>query len=229
MVSSSYEQTTPHSPLKDLLLLVAGLICLTVALVLLLTAPARALTLAGEAAITELKPVAARAILPADQGDLPLPPDASDAGTTATEQPAPRCKASSSFPSAFAGQWRCESLVVSSAVPEVMPGQKIISQVNFVKSREGAVTMVWSQAGWTSTLTGLRVKGDNQATASRVNQYMTGNWSARSRDRYIKISENQLVAQSRVEQYVNGQYVGTYVTQSNLYRVEPVQAISLAK
>jgi hypothetical protein len=230
-MASSSEQPTQQSPVKDLLLIVAALACLTIALVLLLTAPARALTLSGEAAITEVKPVAVRTVLPPEQGELPLPPDSAESvsGSAANAGSATKCDPGTSFPTAFAGLWRCESLVVASAVPDVSPGQRMISQVNFVKSAEGSVSMTWAQDGWTSTLTSLRVKGDSQASTSRVNQYMTGNWSARSRDRYVKVSENLLVAESRVEQYLSGQYVGTYNTQSILYRVEPVHAISLAK
>lgn len=228
MASASFEQVTKPSAVKELLLLIAALVCLISALLLLLSSPAHALTLSGEVAVNELKPVAVKGIFNAEIGDMPLPPDSTTLSAQASAQPV-TCRPSSSFPVAFTGQWRCESLVVSSAVPEVVPGQRMISQVDFVQSDQGSVSMSWSQSGWTSTLTSLRVKGEKQATASRINQYMTGNWTAKSKDCYAQVSENQLVAESNIDQYCDGQFVGTYRTQSVLHRVEPMQAISLAK
>lgn len=228
MASASYEQVTKPSAVKELLLLLAALVCLVSALLLLLSSPAHALTLSGEAAVNELKPVAVKGIFNLETGEMPLPPDSTTLSAQASTEKV-KCRPSTSFPVTFTGQWRCESLVVSSAVPDVVPGQRMISQVDFVKSPQGSVSMSWAQSGWTSTLTGLRVKGEKQATASRVNQYMTGNWTAKSKDRYAQVSENQLVAESNVDQYRDGQFVGTYRTQSILYRVEPMQAISLAK
>ncbi len=253
---ASFEQTNQNNAVKETLLLLAALACLTAAIALLLSSPAHALTLKGDAHVTELKPMLAKTTTLAPQPEeLPLPEDntftasavepAAPAITAPAVGPAsfsaaavqtdntgaarPRCHPSNTFPVSFAGAWQCESIVVSSAVPDVVPGQHIRSQVNFVKSPQGVVSMIWSQSGWTSTLTSLRVKGENHASTRRLNQYCDGSWTASSRDRYTQISNDQLVATSRVEQYVNGQYIGTYTTQSVLKRVEPMQTLSYAR
>lgn len=243
------EQTTnDNSAVKETLLLLAALACLTAAIALLLSTPAHALTLKGDAHITELKPILAKTTTLAPQPEeLPLPEDNNftaqspqtdrngeiaapvvATAVVATAAIAPDCHASNTFPVSFAGEWQCESVVVSSAVPDVVPGQHIRSHVNFVKSPQGLVSMVWSQSGWTSTLTSLSVKGENHASTRRLNQYCDGSWTANSRDRYTQVSYDQLVATSRVEQYVNGQYIGTYTTQSVLKRVEPMPTLSYA-
>lgn len=250
---ASFELTSnQNNAVKETLLLIAGLACLTAAIALLLSTPAHALTLKGDAHMTEIKPVLAKTTTLAPQPEeLPLPEDNTLTAQTAqtaevaapvvatasaaavqfqgAAAPKPRCHPSNTFPVTFAGQWQCESIVVSSAVPDVAPGQHIRSYVNFVKSPQGLVSMIWSQSGWTSTLTSLRVKGENHASTRRLNQYCDGSWTANSRDRYTQVSFDQLVATSRVEQYVNGQYVGTYTTQSVLKRVEPMQTLSYAR
>lgn len=224
---ASYEHTQKNGALRESLLLVAAFACLTLALTLLLAVPAHAMMLKGEVATTKMEPVRAFATLASESTEVPLPQDST--AVSDASQARPKCRPSDSFPPNFAGHWRCESVVVASAVPDVSAGQRLVSEINFVKAATGNVSMAWSQAGWTSTVTSLRVKGDTLATANRVNQYMTGNWTAASRDRYVQVSADQLVAESKVDQYVDGRYVGTYNTQSVLYRVEAPQAISLAK
>ncbi len=139
--------------------------------------------------------------------------------------------ADDSFPVSFEGAWRCVTMVTESAVASVPAGMKIISEVGFSKSSDGRVVARWNQPGWTETQSSITPLSPAEATMDRTNYYtadgLNGGWAARSRDRLKQVTEDEIVSTSCVDQYIDGQYLGRYKTQSILYRLDATQNVAL--
>jgi hypothetical protein len=126
-----------------------------------------------------------------------------------------------SYPSTFEGSWRVVSVVVDSAVSSVPIGEKVESEVDFVRSADGRIIARWGQPGWTEAKTKVMPISDREVAADRTNFFVEdgGGWAARSQDHYMQLNGNRIAAASAVDQYVAGQYVGRYKTTSTLYRM----------
>lgn len=125
-----------------------------------------------------------------------------------------------SFPPAFAGVWKVVTVVVDSAVASVPVGQRIESAVAFQQARDGRVVARWEQPGWTEANESVTPMSQNEVAMERTNYYKGGGaWAAHSRDRYLQLDANRIAADSSVEQFVNGDFVGRYQTKSMLYRM----------
>jgi hypothetical protein len=129
-----------------------------------------------------------------------------------------------SFPESFAGMWKCMTVVVDSAVSSVEIGQRMESQVEFAKADNGKILAHWSQPGWTESEMSVTALNDREADLKRTNQYAVqgggmSSWTAESTDHYLQVEDNQIVAVSSVDQFINGQYLGRYQTKSVLVRV----------
>lgn len=128
-----------------------------------------------------------------------------------------------SFPQAFAGLWKCVTVVVDSAVPSVPVGQRVESAVNFEETTDGRVVAKWEQPGWTEAQSSVVPMSQNEVSLERTNYYMDhglkGGWAAHSRDRYLQLDANRISASSQVEQFIDGRFLGQYKTKSMLYRL----------
>lgn len=127
-----------------------------------------------------------------------------------------------SFPTDLQGSWRCVTLVTDSLVDSVPVGQKLVSQTDFVKAIDGRVIARCQQDGWTPAQESVTTFSPTQYQMERTNYYLgdasAGSWAARSRDRYLLVEKNRMIAESEVDQYINGQFVGRYKTRSTLVR-----------
>lgn len=128
-----------------------------------------------------------------------------------------------SFPYSFAGIWRCETTVVDSGVTTILPGQKSISEISFKHSPDGRTVASWAQPGWTEAEASQVSFSAEKARVDRTNYYwgdgVKGAWAARSRDDFTRVSDNQMISKSYIDQYIDGQFVGRYRTTSVLYRI----------
>jgi hypothetical protein len=130
--------------------------------------------------------------------------------------------AANSFPASFEGAWRCVTTVVGSGVTTVSVGQTMQSEVHFLPQSDGRVVAQWRQPGWTEGHEQISALSDHEAALTRVNYYVNdsdGQWSACSHDHYLQVATDRMVANSRVEQFDAGQYLGSYTTRSVLYRL----------
>lgn len=125
-----------------------------------------------------------------------------------------------SFPQTFAGLWKCVTVVVDSAVSTIPVGQRVESAISFEQLRDGRVIERWEQPGWTETASNVTPISQVEVALERTNFYRRdGRWAAHSRDRYLQIDANRIAADSQVEQFVDGQFLGRYQTKSMLYRM----------
>lgn len=138
---------------------------------------------------------------------------------------------SQSFPSSYVGTWRSETTVVDSAIDSVSVGQKMISDIQFVRRPDGRVHANWNQPGWTETQVSTVSYSTTEASTDRTNYYygegLRGAWAARSRDKFTQLTSDKMMAQSYIDQYIDGQYLGRYRTKSILYRIPNSQDVAL--
>lgn len=128
-----------------------------------------------------------------------------------------------SFPTDLQGAWHCTTVVIDSLVGTVPVGQKVVSRVDFVRSDDGRVVARFQQPGWTEAQTSVTAFSSTQFQMDKTNYYfgdnMSGAWAARSRDRYQLLELNRMIAESEVDQYIDGRYVGRYRTRSTMIRM----------
>lgn len=136
-----------------------------------------------------------------------------------------------SFPSNFAGIWRCETTVIDSGVSTILPGQKSISEISFKHISDGRTVATWTQPGWTEAEASQVSFGTDKARVDRTNYYwadgVKGAWAARSRDDFSKVSENKMISKSYIDQYIDGQFVGRYRTTSVLVRISDADGMCI--
>ena len=123
-----------------------------------------------------------------------------------------------SFPTEVQGSWQCVTVVVDSLVDSVPVGQKIVSRMDFVKTNDGRVVARFLQPGWTEAQETVTALSANRYQMDKTNYYHSSSWAARSRDRYQVLERNRMIAESEVDQYVDGCYMGRYRTRSTLVR-----------
>ncbi len=130
---------------------------------------------------------------------------------------------SDSFPQEMQGSWQCVSVVTDSLVDSVLVGQKIVSRMNFVRTNDGRVIARFVQPGWTEAQESVKALAANRYQMDKTNYFYGdtsgGAWAARSRDNYLVLEKNRMIAESEVDQYVNGCYMGRYRTRSTLVRI----------
>ncbi|HEY9869664.1 MAG TPA: hypothetical protein V6D08_10905 [Candidatus Obscuribacterales bacterium] len=127
-----------------------------------------------------------------------------------------------SLPASYEGTWRCLTIVTDSAVTAVPVGQKMVSDVQFLRKPDGRIIANWSQPGWTETQCSILTWSKTQGQVDRTNYYygekMQGAWAARSRDKFTQVGGDRILAESYVDQYIDGHYLGRYRTRSVLTR-----------
>jgi len=134
-----------------------------------------------------------------------------------------------SYPDAYQGSWHCVTTVTDSGVQTVPAGQIMTSDVNFAKVPDGRIVAKWTQPGWTETQASITRFNKTDARVDRTNYYtadgMENSWAARSRDQFSLTQPGAIMAQSYVDQYVDGQFVGRYRTKSVLHK-QPTEIAS---
>lgn len=128
-----------------------------------------------------------------------------------------------SFPVDLQGAWQCVTVVVDSLVETVPVGNKVMSRVDFVRADDGRVVARFQQPGWTEAQSSVTTFSATQYQMDKTNYYYgdrAGAWAARSRDRYQLLEQNRMIAESEVDQYVDGRYVGRYRTRSTITRLD---------
>ncbi|HEY9784223.1 MAG TPA: hypothetical protein V6D17_02400, partial [Candidatus Obscuribacterales bacterium] len=142
-----------------------------------------------------------------------------------TEAPLPE-----SFPATYIGRWRCVTTVTDSQVSSIIPGQQTISEIKFRKRSDGKVVADWSQPGWAEAEATAISFDSQKARVDRTNYYygegLKGAWAARSRDDFTRVGTDKMTAQSYVDQYLNGQYLGRYRTTSVLQRINETEGLA---
>ena len=140
---------------------------------------------------------------------------------------------SDSFPAEVQGTWQCVSVVTDSLVDTVQPGQQIVSRMDFVKAADGRVVARFQQPGWTETQASVTAFSTASYVLDKTNYFYGdrsgGAWAARSRDHYQLVGADRMVADSEVDQYIDGRYVGRYMTRSTLVRVGGFENVALEK
>lgn len=136
-----------------------------------------------------------------------------------------------SFPSEVQGSWECVSVVVDSLVDSVVPGQQIVSRMDFVKANDGRIVARFQQPGWTETQASVTAFSTASYVLDKTNYFYgdqsRGSWAARSRDHYQLVGQDKMLAESEVDQYVDGRYAGRYRTRSTLVRVGGYENVAL--
>lgn len=149
------------------------------------------------------------------------------ASPTDTGSPTPVLNPPNTFPKTYQGTWYCQTTVVDSTLPSVSQGQVIASEVVFFPSADGLIHAKWNQPGWVETQSLAVAFNGVEAKADRTTYYfgdnMHGSWAARARDQFIQVSADQIMAKSYVDQYLDGQYLGRYRTESVLKRTQAGQ------
>jgi hypothetical protein len=137
-----------------------------------------------------------------------------------------------SFPAAWEGNWRCLTVVTDSTIEGVSNGQQIESDISFQKMPDGRILANWNQTGWQEAQAAVTAWNSREAQVDRTDYFFgektNGNWAARSRDRFEQVDGEKMVAQSYVDQYIDGNYIGRYRTTSTLYRKASVSNIAKA-
>ena len=134
-----------------------------------------------------------------------------------------------SFPSTYEGLWRCQSTVIDSQINVVPTGHKLTSVIRFVRNSNGKLVAQWVQPGWNETQTSVQKFSESEAKLERTNIYSgdgNSNWAARSQDVFTQIDDATMVAQSEVDQYMDGLYIGRYRTESILSRITQPEDLS---
>lgn len=134
-----------------------------------------------------------------------------------------------SFPSTYEGLWRCQSTVIDSQINIVPTGHKLTSVIRFVRNADGKLIAQWVQPGWNETNTAVQRFSESEAKLERTNIYSgdsASNWATRSQDVFTQIDDATMVAQSEIDQYMDGLYIGRYRTESILSRITQLEDLS---
>lgn len=116
------------------------------------------------------------------------------------------------------GTWNCVSKVVDSNCPSIIPGTVVQSFIQFLRNAEGSLVQNWQESGWTPASTPVLKFGNSQISTSKEATFQNGQggWTARTQERMKMLNPQTMIAESTVQQYLNGQFVGTYKTTSVL-------------
>ncbi len=127
-----------------------------------------------------------------------------------------------SFPTTYEGIWHCLTVVVDSSLESVPKGQQMESEIEFRRFPDGRVVARWNQPGWVESQAAVTAWSSSESQIDRTDYYysdsINGSWAARSRDRFTQVAPDKMTSQSYIDQYLDGQFLGRYRTQSTLVR-----------
>jgi hypothetical protein len=120
---------------------------------------------------------------------------------------------------ALEGVWQSSTEVTGSTVPSIMPGTVVHSMVQYTRDVRGNLVESWCEEGWAPSSASV-VKLDNAImTTSHMSTQGARrgcSWSACTHDAFKMVSPDTMVAESIVDQYIDGQFAGQYKTSSIL-------------
>lgn len=106
------------------------------------------------------------------------------------------------------------------------------SEIQFARTQDGRIVAKWNQAGWVESQANVTAWNTAEAQIDRTDYYygegFNGNWAARSRDRFAQVEQSKMMAQSYVDQYIDGRYIGRYRTKSTLYLQDSQRNVAVA-
>jgi len=129
-----------------------------------------------------------------------------------------------SFPQSYEGNWHCVTTVTDSAVSDVTPGMVTQCDMQFKRAADGRILGHWAQPGWTESQSTIVSFNKSEAQMDRSAYYWAdgagGAWATRSRDSFTLTANNSITANSYVDQYIDGNYLGRYKTNSVLTKLD---------
>ncbi len=123
--------------------------------------------------------------------------------------------------SKFIGEWRVETQVVWSDCPYVKPGQKANSKM-VINDFNGRIYPTWNANGWKLLENSqINIEANNSIKWERVNALVDNDdvWKTESVDKFDLTKSGAMLGESLVKQFLNGDYVGSYMTVSFLVKV----------
>lgn len=107
------------------------------------------------------------------------------------------------------GAWSVTSKIVASNCPSVAPGTVVESFIQYLKNAQGAIVQNWQETGWTPASSNLWKLGDWTFSTNKESSFQTpqGNVIARSQEKMKVVSPKVMVAESTVQQYLNGKFI----------------------
>lgn len=132
------------------------------------------------------------------------------------------------YQSQLVGDWDVSTEVTWSDCPYVREGQTANSQLK-VSDTNGVLYPQWIANEWALVDNkAIRITEKDEILWERSNK-LTRNgkyWFVESKDKFSFDKKGNLVAESLVKQYLNGEFVGEYVTRSTLERADTALASS---
>ncbi len=122
------------------------------------------------------------------------------------------------YRSELVGDWNVATEVTWSDCPYVKIGQAAESQLN-VADTNGILYPSWKANDWQLVKnSNINISNDDQISWERSNKlYKDGKyWYVESVDRFAFDKDGKLKAKSLIKQYLDGEYVGSYITESKL-------------
>lgn len=116
------------------------------------------------------------------------------------------------------GTWKVTTVVVDSNCRYVSTGEESFSKLNF-SLIDGKLTPTWFGHSWNLIDNRMfKLEENNHLLWVRDNSLVKERkfWLAHSEDVFNIESPNYITAQSKIDQYLNGNYVGNYKTVSYL-------------
>jgi len=132
------------------------------------------------------------------------------------------------YKSELVGNWDVATTVTWSDCPYVKVGQAAESELN-VADTNGILYPSWKANDWQLVKnSNINISEDDQITWERSNKlYKDGKyWYVESIDRFAFDKDGKLKAKSLIKQYLNGEYVGSYITESDLNKPAAQTAVS---
>lgn len=125
------------------------------------------------------------------------------------------------YQSNFTGQWEVVTKVVWSECDYVHIGE-VASSTLTINSFNGRLYPTWRAEDWTLVQNNeINFHGDEVLTWQRTNEKLDKNnhWYVESLDKFEISGNKSMEGESLVRQYLNGEYVGSYMTISQLRRI----------
>lgn len=125
------------------------------------------------------------------------------------------------YKSKFKGQWKVITKVTWSDCDYVRPGEITESEI-IINEVSGRLFPRWKAGDWKLVKNkSINFRNDEILSWERENNYLRNSqeWHVRSIDKFEVINPNKMEGESLLRQYLNGRFVGSYMTKSYLIRI----------